>query len=121
MTLSDQLATDATLVFANTSDFAEAVTYKPFTYNGQTSRANRSINAVVVRQSREVLTQDGEHAIELFEVHVANDSTTGISSSELDLGKDKLAFAPRLGETVKDFTIFRLIEHDAGMLVIECR
>ena len=121
MTLRDQLETDATTVFLSSNDFAETVTYYPHNFAGQVARSSRSILAVVVRTTPVVFDQDGEHAIPTFEVHVANSSTSGISSDEIDVGRDQIGMAVREGVTAKRRTITRMQEHDNGMLVLECR
>lgn len=121
MTLKSQLSTDAISVFCNTDDFAETVTYYPHRYYNDTLRANRSIKAVVLRESITVLSEDGDTVAPVWQVHVANDSTTGINSNELDIGGDQIGFPPREGETAERRTITRLMEHDTGMLVLECR
>jgi hypothetical protein len=121
MTLRSQLATDAVSVFCNADDFAESVTYYPHRYYGDASRAARTINAVVVRESITVLGEDGDTVLPVWEIHVANSSTSGISSEELDLGGDQISLPPRDGETAARKTIVRLTSHDPGMLVLECR
>jgi len=121
MTLKSQLATDAISVFCNTDDFGESVTYHPHQYYNETARAARTIQAVVIRESITVLSEDGDVVAPVWEVHVANDNVTGISSDELDIGGDQIAFPPREGETAERRTITRLMNHDVGMLVLECR
>jgi hypothetical protein len=54
-------------------------------------------------------------------VHVANNATTGITSEELDCGGDMVEFAIRVGEPVTRRSIVRLLSHDEGMVVLECR
>ncbi len=116
MALSDAIESDASLVFTSTSDFAEAVTYKPRT--GST----RSINAVVFRESLLGVNEDGgETVAPVFEVHVCNSSTLGISSTEIDCGGDQISFPVRDGMTASYRTITRLVTQDEGMLVLECR
>lgn len=122
MTLRALITDDATSVFLNTDDFAETVTYKPRLFANGDARPNRSISAVVIRDLISVVSEDGgEVVLPSFEVHVANDSTSGISSDELDLGGDKLSFPVRDGMTAMDRAIVRLITQDHGMLVLECR
>lgn len=113
---------DATAVFLNTDEFAEAVTYYPHIHPGQATRASRSISAVVEREQIQAVGQDGNATVlPLWMVHVANDSTNGIASDELDTGGDQIGFPPRDGETAERRTITRLITQDHGMLVVECR
>lgn len=121
MSLRDLIESDASSVFCNTDDFAESITYVPKLYAEGDARANRTIKAVVVRQQLQVISEDVETVAPVFEVHVANSSTLGISSDELDLGGDALTFPPRIGETTATRTITQLLDHDEGMLVLECR
>jgi hypothetical protein len=121
MTLRSQIETDASLVFLSTDDFAETVTYYPHTYYNATSRSERSISAVVIRESITVLGEDGDTVLPVYEVHVENDSTDGISSDELDIGGDQIGLPPRDGKAAERKTITRLMTQDHGMLVLECR
>ena len=106
---------DAVNVFANPNDFAE-----PVVYIKRTGKA-RSINAIVVRNSLSILPEDGDVVTPVFEVKVANDLVKGITSDELDLGGDCIAFAVRVGEKPERRSIIRLLEHDEGMVLLECR
>ena len=121
MTLRDTIETDAEVVFCNANDFAEAVTYYPHRFYGESLRASRSIVAVVFREQIAVLSEDVQTVAPVYEVHVANDSTTGISSEELDTGGDQIGFPPRDGKTAERKTITHLVTQDNGMLVLECR
>ena len=91
MTLNDAIGTDANTVFTRTDDFAESVTYIPHQYYGESTPTNRSIRAVVIRESETVVGEDGgEAVVPVFEVHVQNSSTLGIAGTELDLGGDRI-------------------------------
>jgi len=120
MTLRDMIDDDATSVFLNTGEFAETVTYYPRTRTA-TANSSRSIAAVVIRQSLQSVGENGISVLPVWEVHVHNNSTTGISSTELDLGGDQIGFPPRDGETAAKKTIVNLMTQDHGMLVLECR
>ena len=116
MTLHDTIQADARTVFCNADDFAESLVYYP------RLGESRCINGVVVRESLTTLAEDGgETVVPTFEIHVENDSTYGISSDEINLGGDALAFAIRVGEARSTRTITRIMSHDEGMLVLECR
>lgn len=106
---------DALGVFCNLNDFAETVVYY------KRSGLSRSIKAVVQREAFEINPEDGDAIVPLFEVHVANDATTGISSEELNRGGDQIAFPTRIGQPAEKRSITRLRMHDEGMLVLECR
>lgn len=115
MSLHDMIQADAVNVFANQNDFAE-----PVVYIKRTGKA-RSVFAIVVRDSLSILPEDGDTITPVFEIHVANDASSGIFSDELDLGGDCIAFAVRVGEKPTRRTITKLLAHDEGMLQLECR
>lgn len=120
MSLHDLIQSDASLVFANASDFGETATYKPKLYSEGDARANRSIVVVIDRQAFEVVSEDQQTVTPVWEIQVVNSSTLGISSDELDLGGDVLNFPPRVGEAATDRTITKLLGHDEGMLILRC-
>lgn len=116
------ISDDAASVFINTDEFAESVTYKPRLKSGDTRASTRAINAVVIREQAATVDEDGNETIApIFEVHVANDSTIGISSTELDLGGDEISFPVRDGQTATDRAINALMFIDNGMIVLQCR
>lgn len=121
MTLRDLIANDSAAVFLNASDFAEAVTYYPTAYPGQPIRSPRAITAVVEREQITVVREDGDTVAPVWRVHIANDSVTGISSTELNLGGDQIMLAPRDGKTPERRTIVELVEQDHAMLVVQCQ
>jgi hypothetical protein len=116
MTLHDLIESDAATVFCNTNDFAETVTYYP------RGGGSRSINAVVSREQIATFGPDGGQInLPSFQVHVANSATTGISSSELNMGGDEIELPPRDGKTAVRKQIMQLLIQDHGMLVLECQ
>jgi hypothetical protein len=115
MTLHDMIESDAIDVFCNTDDFAESITYYP------RSGLSRSIKAVVFREQLAILPEDGDNVVPMFEVHVSNTCTDGIASDELNLGGDMLEFAVRVGQPIQRRSITKLLGHDEGMLILECR
>ena len=115
MSLRDTIIEDAKKVFANEEDFAESVVY--YKRNGR----SRKINAVVIREALGILPEDGDVVYQMFEIHVANDPIEGIASDELNLGGDQLEFPDRVGQPPKRHSILKLLSHDEGMLVLECR
>jgi len=121
MSLHDMIETDAITVFTSTDDFAEVVTYYPRQRFGEATPTSRTINAVVMREQIQTIGEDGDTVSPMWQVHVANDSTYGIASSELDLGGDQISFPPRDGKTAERRAITQLMIQDHGMLVIECR
>ena len=121
MTLRAMIEADAATVFCSVNDFAEAVTYYPHRFYGAALRSPRAINAVVFREQIASLTEDVETVLPVYEVHVANDSVTGISSNEIDTGGDQIELPSRDGKTAEKKTITRIVTQDHGMLVLECR
>ena len=118
MTLAARIITDAGSVFLNSDHFAESVTYYPHRFG--TAATPRTIKAVVTRNQVATFNPD-EQIIPEFEVRVANNSTTGISSGEINTGGDQIKLAVRIGETATRRSIQYLTEHDDGMLVLICR
>lgn len=121
MSLHDIIATDANTVFCNVNDFAELVTYYPHRYFGETAREPRQIKAVVIREAITTYSEDVETILPVYQIHVANDSVTGISSEELDTGGDYIMLPPRDGKDPERKSILQLTTQDHGMLVLECR
>jgi hypothetical protein len=76
---------------------------------------------VVIREQITVLSEAGDTVVPVYEVHVANSSTVGISSDELDLGGDQIELPPRDGKTAEKRTITQLLTQDTGMLVLRCQ
>ena len=115
MTLHETIIADALSVFCNSDDFAESIVY--YKRNGR----SRKIKAVVMREALGILPEDGDVVYPMFEVHVANSEDDGIASDELDLGGDQLEFPTRIGQPTMRRSIMKLLSHDEGMLVLECR
>jgi hypothetical protein len=114
VTLKQTISTDANTVFLNTDEFAEVVLYRPVL------GASRSIKAVVIREELASSEESGGAVTPVFEVHVANDSTTGISSSDINLGGDSLEFPVRDGLANSTRRIVSILFQDTGMLVLQC-
>jgi hypothetical protein len=114
MTLRETIEDDATTVFCNVDDFAESVVYYP------RGGGSRSINAVVFREGVQYFIDDTQNAMAAYEVHVANDALTGISSNSINCGGDVLGFPPRDGKTATRHTIKKIAGQDNGMLVLIC-
>lgn len=114
MTLRDMIETDAAL-FVSTSDFGESVVYR------KRNNTTRTINAVVIRQVAELISDEENRALTVFEVHVINDSTTGIATSEIDLGGDAIEIADRVGKLARPRSIIQIQDQDEGMIVLQCQ
>jgi hypothetical protein len=120
MTLREQMANDVVAIL-NTGEFAETVTYVPYRYFGEEARADRSIVAVIERESISQVVGDEATVLPVYRVSVANDATTGIASSEIDVGSDYIDIPPRDGKTAARVTITQLLEQDPAMLVLQCQ
>lgn len=97
------------------SEFGEDIKYLP---NGG---GEREIRAVVDRELPAEIPGAGQGQSSVIIIIVANSATTGISASEIDTGGDKVELAMRMGETVKQRRITKMIQQDAGMLTLEVR
>lgn len=101
---------------AHLSGPGESVKYKPIAGGDP-----RTITAVVTRDGTEELTGAGYGHSPLTTIFVANDNATGISSDEIDTGGDLVELVIRIGESVEDRRITKIIQQDAGMLELELR
>jgi hypothetical protein len=99
--------------FLDTS--GETITYKPRGGN------RRSIKAIVDREGSQALDGVPHGNSPISHITVANNSTIGISSSEIDYGGDKVTISHRAGQTSQDRPITKPISQDAGMMTLEVR
>lgn len=79
----------------------------------------REILAVVTREQPEKLGGAPHGRTPKVTISVANDSTTGISSSEINTGADKVELALRIGQTVQQRRIANILSQDHGFLELE--
>lgn len=121
MSLKDTMREDASSVFCQLDDFAENVTYRPHRFFGEEARPDRTIRAVVIRESETVLSEDGDTIVPVWAVHVVNSETLGIASEELDTGRDEILLPPRDNQTPEARTIVRIVEQDQGMITLQCQ
>jgi hypothetical protein len=115
MTLKQTIINDAGTVFLNTDDFAEMVSYVK-----RGAASGRSIKAVVIREEIASSEESGGAVTPVFEVHVANNSTAGIASTEINLGGDAIEIPVRDGLTASSRHINAILFQDEGMLVLQC-
>lgn len=110
MTLHETIIADASSVFCNADEFAEPVLYR----SGAGNRDSIPVDAVVIRNGY----QDDAHgqSLEIFEVHVPLSVIEAVTA-----GQDSISFPKRVGETATYQTVARVITHDEGMWVLECR
>ena len=93
--------------------FGESIVYKP------AGGGEREIVAIVDRNPN---INNAPHGISLaMSITIANNSTTGISSSEVDTGGDKVTLAVREGETAQDRLIKSITSQDCNMMTLEIR
>ena len=89
---------------------AEYVDYIP------ASGPQRRILAVVSRTQPERIAGVSGSARPTFEVLVKNSSESGIASSEVDTGGDKIDLGYNVNEMPRILRIAEIINHDAGMM-----
>jgi len=94
---------------------SETVTYRP----GGLAASDREISAVVDRNPAAPVPDTPGHVRPSLVVYVLNDSTDGISASELDCGSDVVLLARRPGGAEEAMHIARASEQDTGMLALE--
>lgn len=91
--------------------FGEWIVYLP---NGG---GERRIRAIVDRDPPAILDAAGNAVIPQFIVKTSNSCRSGISSREMDTGKDQLKFVKRIGETLPaTLSIGQMISQDAGVV-----
>ena len=114
--LDDQILDDAKLAFIDADGFAESIVYIK-----AVSGERRTINAVVQRHAPEQQLGTPYDAQPRMLIWVANDATTGIASSELNTGGDKVEFPYRLGQLPSVLAIKQAKgpAHDSGMMMLE--
>lgn len=94
-------------------DFGEAVAYR-----SHGNPDEREINAIVDRKPGEAFSASGDVVTYSMMIRVHNDSTLGISASELEEGRDLMEVPRRTGGVRKTVIIDQLINADAGVLVL---
>jgi len=92
--------------------FAEPVTYWP------RGGGSRSINAIVDREPSEKLEGMPHGYSPRLVLWVANDSTIGISSSEIDTGGDLIELPMRIGQVAEKFSMVKIGSQDVGMIML---
>jgi len=95
--------------------FGEAGDYLP------AGGGSRSIKIIVDREGAAAMPAGGYGNSPLTHITVANSSTIGISSAEINTDNDKIKFALREGDALQSRIITKIISQDAGMLTLEVR
>lgn len=113
MTLKETIIQDSTTVFLNEDDFAESIEYHP------RSGGTRTILAIVNRAPPALMDSAGNVLSVSVTLFVANSSTDGINSREIDTGGDQISLPARINRPEsKRYSIVRVLEHDHGMLQV---
>lgn len=108
MTLKSRLPDDVKLLFINTGEFGESVTYTP------SGGAPKVINAVVIRERLEPDGPDrGMSLSRGCEVYIANDTAAGIST--VNKNNDKVSFPVESGGTAVSWVVVEVLSHDEGI------
>ncbi len=110
--LNSQIAADADWIFGDVDSVPgmESITYTPRV------GTPRTINAIVDRFPPERINARGEIVTPKLTITVANSTTLGINSAELDAyGNDKATVALRIGAAAQDFGVY-LPEGMAGFM-----
>jgi len=83
------------------------------------SSVSRQILALVNRQPiAEIEGAPHGHGPRL-EIEVENSSVSGISSGEIDIGRDKVRLIVVLDEEAQEMRITKILSHDEGMMKLE--
>jgi len=89
---------------------------------GTDAEETRAITAIVERNNYIAKLSGAPYGTSpVLEVTVVNDSDDGISSDEIDTGRDIIELAVRLGETAQRRRITKILWMDEGMLGLEVR
>lgn len=95
------------------TQFGESITYAP------KDGPLRVIDAIVERNPPAILSATGDAVFPEATVRVYNSVTTGIGSSEVDIGKDELVMALKIGDaTARRFSMLTMISQDAGVVTL---
>lgn len=93
--------------------FGETITYKP------RAGGSRTITGLVDRTDRSVFGELDRGAATLLQIVVPNSVTTGILSTEINVGGDAVNVADRYGGTARDRRIVRVVETNGSSVTIE--
>lgn len=83
------------------------------------SSVSRQILALVNRQPIAKLEGAPHGHSPRLVIEVANSSVSGISSGEINVGRDKVELVVALNETPQELRITEILSHDAGMMRLE--
>ncbi len=90
--------------------FGESITYWP--YGG----GRRVIRAIVTRNPPAIVDAAGNARLPTFNIEVLNSCRSGISSREVDIGKDEIEMVLHVGDTIPQrFSMMTLLSQNAGV------
>jgi len=91
-------------------NFGESITYLPF------SGGSRSIIAIVEREPPAILDAAGNAVLPRAAIRVYNSCRSGISSKELDTGKDQIEMRLKVGDALPTtMSIMQMTSQDSGV------
>ncbi len=93
--------------------FGETLTYKP------RAGGSRTITGMIDRTDRSVFGELDRGAATLLQITVPNNVTTGILSTEINVGGDAITVADRYGGTARDRRIMRVVETNGSSVTFE--
>jgi len=91
--------------------FADSVVYVPGDGGGE-----RTIDAVIDYDGVQPVPGTPQGKTYSIQVSVRNSATLGISTAEVDTGRDKVKVPPRTGQTAEARRIVDIIEQDSSMV-----
>jgi hypothetical protein len=92
------------------SQFGESVSYYP------KGGGRREILAIIERNPPAVFDASGNAVMPTATIRVHNSCRSGISSREVDIGKDEIEFVLKVGQTIpKTFSFMTLLSQDSGV------
>ena len=95
------------------SQFGESITYHP------KAGGRRPILAIVERNPPTIFDAAGNAVLPSMTIRVPNSCRSGISSREVDIGKDEIEVVGKIGETIpKRFSLMTMTSQDSGVTVL---
>ncbi len=90
--------------------FGESIVYLPY------AGGRRPIVAIVERNPPAIFDASGNAVLPTLTIRVFNSCRSGISSREVNIGKDELQLVLKVGETIpKNFSLMTLMSQDSGV------
>ena len=94
---------------------AKTITYRP------RSGASRSIESIIEYPGPGGIDGLSGGSRPLLDIYIKNDSTSGISSAEVDTGGDKVEVPLRIGLTAARVRITKIVTQDKAILHIQAQ